>query len=217
MCGRNVVSISAGKYWTALATSTGDVFMWDAKKCKDETPLFTRVHGVKRATSVCVSETHMLVLSSMYHPEYPPKPKIQSKKSIFGGMEELDEDILFDDVQPESGVSGCSGTMSKGIPSLKSLCEKVAIEYLMEPKNAVQLLEVADSLEAKELKKHCEVCYNALLCYGLAILLLHSLISPIVHALILVHVVLILHSSMRCRILLFATLITFSQLHPLQL
>lgn len=172
MCGRNVVSISAGKYWTALATSTGDVFMWDAKKRKDETPVFTRVHGVKRATSVCVGETHMLVLSSIYHPEYPPKPKIEAKKSISGwngGMEELDEDILFDDVRSESGVAGSSGTLSKGIPSLKSLCEKVAIEYLMEPRNAIQLLEVADSLEAKELKKHCEVCYDALVCCGLAI------------------------------------------------
>ncbi|KAL6647001.1 hypothetical protein ACP70R_014441 [Stipagrostis hirtigluma subsp. patula] len=159
MCGRNVVSISAGKYWTALATSTGDVFMWDAKKRKDETPVFTRVHGVKRATSVCVGETHMLVLSSIYHPEYPPKPKIQAKKSMSewnGGIEELDEDIMFNDVQPDSDVSGSSGEMSKGIPSLKSLCEKVAIEHLMEPKNAIQLLEIADSLEAKELKKHCE-------------------------------------------------------------
>ncbi|CAN6181353.1 unnamed protein product [Urochloa humidicola] len=159
MCGRNIVSISAGKYWTAVATSTGDVFMWDAKKRKDETPLFTRVHGVKRATSVCVGETHMLMLSSIYHPEYPPKPKIQSTKSMSewnSGMEELDEDILFDDVQPDSGLSGSSGEMNKGIPSLKSLCEKVAVEYLLEPKNAIQLLEVADSLEAKELKKHCE-------------------------------------------------------------
>ncbi|KAL6880170.1 hypothetical protein ACP4OV_011735 [Aristida adscensionis] len=159
MCGRNVVSISAGKYWTALATSTGDVFMWDAKKRKDEIPNFTRVHGVKRATSVCVGETHMLVLSSLYHPEYPPKPKIQAKKSISewnGGIEELDEDIMFSDVQPDSEVSRSSGEVSNGIPSLKSLCEKVAIEYLMEPKNAIQLLEIADSLEAKELKKHCE-------------------------------------------------------------
>ncbi|TVU41524.1 hypothetical protein EJB05_15052 [Eragrostis curvula] len=159
MCGRNVVSISAGKYWTALATSTGDVFMWDAKKRKDETPVFTRIHGFKRATSVCAGETHMLVLSSIYHPEYPPKPKVEAKKSMSewnGGMEELDEDILFDDVRPESGVSGSSGTLSKGVPSLKSLCEKVAIEYLLEPRNAIQLLEVADSLEAKELKKHCE-------------------------------------------------------------
>ncbi|PUZ68510.1 hypothetical protein GQ55_2G034300 [Panicum hallii var. hallii] len=159
MCGRNIVSISAGKYWTAAATSTGDVFMWDAKKRKDETPLFTRVHGVKRATSVCVGETHMLVLSSIYHPEYPPKPKIQVIKSMSewnSGMEELDEDILFNDVQPDSGLSGSSGEMSKGVPSLKSLCEKVAVEYLLEPKNAIQLLEVADSLEAKELKKHCE-------------------------------------------------------------
>ncbi|KAL5197319.1 hypothetical protein ABZP36_000831 [Zizania latifolia] len=159
MCGRNVVSISAGKYWTALATSGGDVLMWDAKKRKDEIPLFTRVHGVKRATSVCVGETHMLVLSSIYHPEYPPKPKIQGKKPMLewnGGMEELDEDILFNDVQPESAISGGDGEMRKGAPTLKSLCEKVAIEYIMEPKNAIQLLEVAESLEAKELKKHCE-------------------------------------------------------------
>jgi len=159
------VSISAGKYWTAVATSTGDVFMWDAKKRKDETPLFTRVHGVKRATSVCVGETHMLVLSSVYHPEYPPKPKIQATKSMSewnSGMEELDEDILFNDVQPDNGLSGSSGEMSKGVPSLKSLCEKVAVEYLLEPKNAIQLLEVADSLEAKELKKHCEVWNSAL-------------------------------------------------------
>jgi inhibitor of Bruton tyrosine kinase len=160
MCGRNIVNISAGKYWTAVATSTGDVFMWDAKKRKDETPIFTRVHGVKRATFVCVGETHMLVLSSIYHPEYPPKPKSQGLKSMLewnGGTEELGEDILFDDVQPNSGLSGSSGEMSKGVPSLKSLCEKVAVEYLLEPKNSIQLLEIADSLEAKELKKHCEV------------------------------------------------------------
>lgn len=164
------MSISAGKYWTAVATSTGDVFMWDAKKRKDEMPIFTRVHGVKRATSICVGETHMLVLSSIYHPEYPPKPKIKGIKSMLecnSGMEELDEDILFTDVQPDSGLTGSSGEMSKCVPSLKSLCEKVAIEYLLEPKNAIQLLEVADSLEAKELKKHCEVMHNALACYSL--------------------------------------------------
>ncbi|KAJ1265932.1 hypothetical protein BS78_08G111400 [Paspalum vaginatum] len=159
ICGRNIVSISAGKYWTAVTTSTGDVFMWDAKKRNDEAPNFTRVHGVKRATSVCAGETHMLVLSSIYHPEYPPKPKIQGIKSMLewnSGMEELDEDIMFNDVQHNSGITGSSGEMSKGVPSLKSLCEKVAVEYLLEPKNAIQLLEVADSLEAKELKKHCE-------------------------------------------------------------
>lgn len=154
------MGISAGKYWTAVATSTGDVFMWDAKKHKDEMPIFTRVHGVKRATSVCVGETHMLVLSSIYHPEYPPRLKIQSKKSMSewnSEMEDLDEDILFNDVQTDNGLSGSNGEVSKTVPSLKSLCEKVAVEYLLEPKNAIQLLEVADSLEAKELKKHCEV------------------------------------------------------------
>lgn len=72
LCGRPIGSISAGKYWTAAVTTTGDVYMWDAKKGKDEPPVATRLHGVKRATSVSVGETHLLIISSLYHPLYPP-------------------------------------------------------------------------------------------------------------------------------------------------
>jgi hypothetical protein len=43
------------------------------------------------------------------------------------------------------------------VPSLKSLCEKVAAECIVEPRNAIQLLEIADSLGAEDLKKYCEV------------------------------------------------------------
>lgn len=48
-----------------------------------------------------------------------------------------------------------AGTMP--VPSLKSLCEKVAAEFLVEPHSAIQLLEIADSLGADDLRKHCEV------------------------------------------------------------
>lgn len=51
LCGKSMVSVSAGKYWTAGVTASGDVYMWDAKKRKDEAPVITRLHGIKRATS----------------------------------------------------------------------------------------------------------------------------------------------------------------------
>ncbi|XP_020095639.1 uncharacterized protein LOC109715170 [Ananas comosus] len=162
MAGRKAVSISAGKYWTAAVTDTGDVYMWDGKKYKDETPSVTRLHGVKRATSICVGETHLIVLSAHYHPVYPPKQQTSQLNPTAEEnveLEELDEEILFSDVQTKSSGKGSQNEekFSKGeVPSLKSLCEKVACEFLVEPRNAVQLLEIADSLEADELRKHCE-------------------------------------------------------------
>ncbi|KAK9290069.1 hypothetical protein L1049_008233 [Liquidambar formosana] len=122
LCGRNMVSISAGKYWTAAVTSTGDVYTWDGKNGKDKPPVATRLHGVKRATSVSVGETHLLIVGSLYHPST----------------------IQNDDAG------------SRPVPSLKNLCEKVAAECLVEPRNVIQLLEIADSLGADDLKKYCE-------------------------------------------------------------
>lgn len=136
--------------------------MWDGKKSKDKTPVATRLHGVKRATSVSVGETHLLIVGSLYHPAYPPSvaenpKKIKSK--VEDELEELDEDFMFHDME-SSGVSSTEQRDDAGhrpIPSLKSLCEKVAAECLVEPRNAVQMLEIADSLGADDLKKHCEV------------------------------------------------------------
>ncbi|WOL15295.1 inhibitor of Bruton tyrosine kinase [Canna indica] len=161
MCGRNVVSISAGKYWTSAVTTTGEVYMWDGKKCKDDIPIPTRLHGVKRATSVCVGETHLLVLCALYNPIYPPIAEASMQKPLSEvNMEAdiLEDDIFFKDIE----VDTTSKTIKEGsigrrdAPSLKSLCEKVAIEFMAEPRNAIQLLEVADSLEAVDLRKHCE-------------------------------------------------------------
>jgi hypothetical protein len=162
MCGRNMVSISAGKYWTSAVTATGDVYMWDGKKGKDKPLIATRMHGVKKATSVSVGETHLLIVASLYHPVYPidtidnsQKFKLNSRNS----MEELNEDILFEDSDSHNTTYTVQNDnlRQRSTPSLKSLCEKVAAESLLEPRNAIQLLEIADSLGADDLKKYCEV------------------------------------------------------------
>lgn len=159
-----MVSVSAGKYWTAGVTSSGDVYMWDGKKRKDEPPVVTRLHGIKRATSVSVGETHLLVISSLYHPPYSLNASesdisLCSKPKLNDDLSELDEDFAYVNNETDD-VASRGDNESKQIPSLKNLCEKVAAEHLVEPRNALQLLEIADSLEAHDLRKHCEViCY----------------------------------------------------------
>lgn len=150
--------------------------MWDGKKGKVSPPSLTRLHGVKKATSVAVGETHLLIVSSLYHPAYLPSiaENIQDRK-IQDELDELHEGFAFDDVEPENNLcntekddftSSALGSLNsserKGVPSLKSLCEKVAAEHLVEPRNALQLLEIADSLGADDLKEHCEVCFTSL-------------------------------------------------------
>ncbi|XP_028790377.1 uncharacterized protein LOC114746313 [Neltuma alba] len=161
MCGKNIVSLSAGKYWTAAVTATGDVYMWDGKKGKDKPPVSTRLHGVKRATSVSVGETHLLIVASLYHPSYLPSTIENSHKLKLDNRDdvgELSEEILFEDMETNNMISSTQNDNSgqQSVPSLKSLCEKVAAEYLVEPRNAIQLLEIADSFGANDLKKYCE-------------------------------------------------------------
>ncbi|XP_047315344.1 uncharacterized protein LOC124919203 isoform X2 [Impatiens glandulifera] len=156
ICGRELVSVSAGKYWTAAATVRGDIYMWDGKKGKDEPPNLTRLHGVKRATTVSVGETHLLVIGSLYHPSYPhcnsPKLKINDKVDL----EDLEE-VLFNDIGSNMNLLAQKEDVGeRPTPTLKSLCEKSAAMFLVEPRNAIQLLEIADSLGADDLKKLCE-------------------------------------------------------------
>lgn len=90
----------------------------------------------------------------------PQKLKLNVREE----SEEFDEDFLFNDMESNNLLS----TIQKDdfgqrpIPSLKGLCEKVAAECLVEPRNAIQLLEIADSLGADDLRKHCEDqgCYS---------------------------------------------------------
>lgn len=157
-----MVSVSAGKYWTAAVTSTGDVYMWDGKRAKDVPPVATRLHGVKKATSVSVGETHLLIISSLYHPVYPPNISHHSQSPRLKANDELDEleeNFSYFDTEADSGQFSVREDKIeiKSVPSLKSLCEKAAAEFLVEPRSAIQLLEIADSLGADELRKHCEV------------------------------------------------------------
>ncbi|XP_044477762.1 uncharacterized protein LOC123205021 isoform X2 [Mangifera indica] len=166
LCGRNVVSISAGKYWTAAVTGTGDVYMWDGKKTNNP-PLITRLPGVKKATSVSVGETHLLIIGSLYHPIYPPgvaKIPQKLKSNAKNYLDEFEEDLLFDNMESNMlSVVENDDSGHRPVPSLKSLCENVAAECLVEPRNALQLLEIADSLEADDLRKHCEdICIRNL-------------------------------------------------------
>lgn len=154
-----MVSVSAGKYWTAGVTDSGDVYYWDGKKSKDEPPIITRLNGIKRATSVSVGETHLLVISSLHHPSYclvnSDGPQCSKPKST-DDLSELDQDFAYDGIEIDEMTQKVN-TEGKQTPTLKSLCEKVAAEHLVEPRSALQLLEIADSLEAHDLKKHCEV------------------------------------------------------------
>ncbi|GFP87497.1 inhibitor of bruton tyrosine kinase [Phtheirospermum japonicum] len=171
LCGRGIHSISAGKYWTAAVTVTGDIYTWDGKKGKDDPPNPIRLHGLKKATSVSVGETHLLFVSSLYHPGYLLSTAHSSQKlNIREELDELREGFMFDDVEsedvlfniqkddiPNPSASGSRNFFEKkNAPSLKSLCERTAAEHLVEPRNAIQLLEIADTLGADDLKRHCE-------------------------------------------------------------
>lgn len=150
--------------------------MWDGKKGKGSPPAPTRLHGVKKATSVVVGETHLLIVSSLYHPGYLPNIADTSENvKIQDEVDELHEGFAFDDVELENDLcnteknefasyallGSINSSEKKSVPSLKSLCEKMAAEHLVEPRNVLQLLEIADSLGADDLKEHCEVCFTA--------------------------------------------------------
>ncbi|KAL3532222.1 hypothetical protein ACH5RR_005743 [Cinchona calisaya] len=160
LCGRSFVSVSSGKCWTAAVTDSGDVYMWDGKNRKNEPPNATRLHGVKKATSVSVGETHLLIISSLYHPIYPPKimnSPMKVNQKVKNETHEFDEGSIFNDLESDDVSSiDQKENVVKTVPSLKMLCEIAAIEYLLEPRSAIQLLEIADSLGADELRKHCE-------------------------------------------------------------
>ncbi|CAN4091448.1 unnamed protein product [Withania somnifera] len=160
LCGTNIACISAGKYWTAVVTVAGDVYMWDGKKGKEKPPTLTRLYGVKRAASVSVGETHLLIITSLYHPGYQPnvsKDHYMLKQKMASDTDELDERFMFDEVESEEVcTSEKDNVKNKTAPTLKSLCEAVTAEHLLEPRNAIQLLEISDALLAEDLRKHCE-------------------------------------------------------------
>lgn len=164
-----MVHVSAGKYWTAAVTATGNIYMWDGKKGKDKPPAATRLHGVKRASSVSVGETHILFINSLYHPVYSSnvaENHLKQTSNVRDEVDELNEDLMLDDSDSNNIIPCIQDNFGpRVVPSLKSLCEKVAAENLVEPRNAIHLLEIADSLGAEDLRKYCEVLLDLYLIY----------------------------------------------------
>lgn len=159
MSGHQAVAVAAGKYRTAVATTTGNVYAWDGEGSKaDVRPSPVRVHGAKHVTRLSVGETHSLAVASLYAPTYSTNPVselLAVPKATREGEESADEDAEVE----ESGTIGAAAPsrVYDGVPSLKDLCQKVVTESIVEPKNALQVLEFADSLGADHLKRYCEV------------------------------------------------------------
>lgn len=160
MSGHQAVAVAAGKYRTAVATTTGNVYAWDGEGSKaDIRPSPVRVHGAKHVTRLSVGETHSLAVASLYAPTFSTKPvsePLAVSKAIGEGEESANEDA---EAEEEPGTIGAAAPnrVDEGVPSLKDLCQKVVTESIVEPKNALQLFEFADSLGADHLKRYCEV------------------------------------------------------------
>lgn len=164
LAGHQAESVSCSKYQTAVATSTGDVYSWEGKNCKADTiPVPLRVHGMKHATKVSVGENHSVVVAALSVPEYPlsaagPRPSAATQSfcsfddEVERSSEMDDDEVLVDVFSPKNADAG-----SRPLPSLKDLCQRQVAQSIVEPKNALQILEFADSLGADILRGHCEV------------------------------------------------------------
>ncbi|KAL2643085.1 hypothetical protein R1flu_010672 [Riccia fluitans] len=163
MAAHQAVAVSCGKYRTGVVTSTGDVYTWDGENAKAETvPVPVRVHGIKHATLLSVGENHSVVGAAFVIPDYPPGVQTKSTTPFQrsrSGSDEIDIGSESEDDRETSSPPHALTDVnlgSRSVPSLKDLCQRVIAQQVVEPKNALQLLEFADSLGADLLRKHCE-------------------------------------------------------------
>ncbi|KAH7351537.1 hypothetical protein KP509_19G001900 [Ceratopteris richardii] len=160
LAGHQASAVAAGKYRTAVVTISGDIYAWDGESAKEETlPIPHRVHGIKHATLISVGENHSLAVTSVYMPKFQVGGSEELCTQAEKGLEDYEEDMDFEVVGITSSESKPECDLlrlPREPPTLKELCENVISQCVVEPKNALQLLEIADSLEASKLRKHCE-------------------------------------------------------------
>eukprot|EP00850_Spirogloea_muscicola_P010078 SM000058S18508 [mRNA] locus=s58:213689:220094:- [translate_table: standard] len=156
LSGKQAVAVSAGKYRTAVVTCMGDVFAWEGEKDKPKAvPKPFSIPGMKHALNISVGELHSLALAQLYIAHYPPTSIAQplawtTSLHAEGTTEEEDfDDDDFDEVKPQRDAVT--------VPALKDLCQYVLATSVVEPRNALQILEIADSLGADSLKAYCEL------------------------------------------------------------
>lgn len=159
MAGHQAVAIAAGKYRTSLATADGSVFIWDGENMKgEEPPSIVRVHGIKHASSLSVGENHSLVVASLYVPSYMRKQTVEvtASEEVQGLIDE-DGDDMDSDEDSLSSFETKSTKVPCSVPSLKDLCQDVVIESMVETKNVLRVLEIAEAVGADNLRRYCEV------------------------------------------------------------
>eukprot|EP00898_Chlorokybus_atmophyticus_P005171 jgi/Chlat1/5655/Chrsp37S00872 len=151
----NCVAVASGKARTAVVTSSGDVWMWDGSANAPSQPY--RVPGLKRAVAVSVGEKHSLALIGLSLPKLQPPNAVQVAAETPGQVEEEDEDDGYFDMDGEWVPGRRPQRRCKGpIQPLTLLCEEVLAKSCAEPRNALQLLGIADALGADTLKAYCQ-------------------------------------------------------------
>ncbi|KAI5065917.1 hypothetical protein GOP47_0018541 [Adiantum capillus-veneris] len=161
LSGHQALAVAAGKYRTAVVTALGDIYAWDGEKAKDEMPPVPfRIHGVKHNTLISVGENHSLAVAAVYMPSFQSHESNEVSPQAERESEDFEEDIEFDEMgialSARSKTCNELSRLPLEPPTLKELCENVISQHVVEPKNALQLLEIADSVEASKLRKHCE-------------------------------------------------------------
>lgn len=161
LAGHQALAVAAGKYRTAVVTVLGDIYAWDGEKAKDNTsPVPFRVHSIKRTTLVAVGENHSLAVAAVYTPSLQAREAVEVCPQAERESDDLEEDLELEEMgmsfPTTSEPRNESSRLPREPPTLKELCENVISQHVVECKNALQLLEVADSIGASKLRKHCE-------------------------------------------------------------
>lgn len=173
LSGKKAISIAAGKSLLAATTSDGRVYTWE----NDGQPEV--VHGMKNASLVAVGERHVLglqkwnaghVMTSRDSGSDSVSLGSESGMTMMSSQVSLCSDLDFDDnsfqclapIKPRKGTrSGLkSATVlqqrhDSALQSLQRICEKSVARHVLDPRTAVGLFRVADTIGAQFLKDCC--------------------------------------------------------------
>ncbi|GBG63273.1 hypothetical protein CBR_g37359 [Chara braunii] len=177
LAGHEVVAVAAGKHRSAVASAMGAVYMWDALAV-DAVPHPVRIPGLHQAVDLSMGESHSIAICTLSIPAYALIEHVEGELGDLAqrldgpGEADSEGDFKFEDATQEGLCPGrkvpifCGG---RELPSLKEICEEVIAKTMVEPKNVLLMLELADSLGAHNLKHYCEMLVLKNLDYVLSI------------------------------------------------
>ncbi|PHU30013.1 hypothetical protein BC332_02106 [Capsicum chinense] len=174
--GKAFVGVAAAKYHTIVLGSDGKVFTWGHRLVTPKRVVIGRIlkkmgsiplkfHCKKslHVVAIAVGATHSMALTEdgtlFYWVSSDPDLRCQhilaaclcsciSAGKYWTAAVTVTEEVLL--------VSEKDNVKNKTAQPLKSLYETATAEHLLEPRNAIQLLEISNSLGAEDLRKHCE-------------------------------------------------------------